>query len=153
MEFILQYISRSFYLYSGRPGEYWFWLLGGSISLGSGVLGGRGWKSIRDLGRIPGARQSVGDRGTPRNWTDPESGHGHRYRWLLEGKKMILRGLSDILWLFFLRIHGHVRMYNKKHIINIVISPVFFKQKTAYEIMPSLVGSEMCIRDRDRPTK
>src|SRR5450756_511713 len=24
-----------------------------------------------------------------------------------------------------------------------------FKQKTAYEIMPSLVGSEMCIRDRD----
>ena len=26
----------------------------------------------------------------------------------------------------------------------------FFKQKTAYEIMPSLVGSEMCIRDRIR---
>ena len=26
----------------------------------------------------------------------------------------------------------------------------FFKQKTAYEIMPSLVGSEMCIRDRER---
>src|SRR5450756_1622071 len=24
----------------------------------------------------------------------------------------------------------------------------FFKQKTAYDIMPSLVGSEMCIRDR-----
>ena len=24
----------------------------------------------------------------------------------------------------------------------------FFKQKTAYEIMPGLVGSEMCIRDR-----
>src|SRR5428012_25490 len=23
----------------------------------------------------------------------------------------------------------------------------FFKQKTAYELMPSLVGSEMCIRD------
>ena len=23
----------------------------------------------------------------------------------------------------------------------------FFKQKTTYEIMPSLVGSEMCIRD------
>ena len=30
----------------------------------------------------------------------------------------------------------------------------FFKQKTAYEIMPSLVGSEMCIRDRhDTVTK
>ena len=28
----------------------------------------------------------------------------------------------------------------------------FFKQKTAYEIMPSLVGSEMCIRDRLAPT-
>src|SRR5450756_3001971 len=27
----------------------------------------------------------------------------------------------------------------------------FFKQKTAYEIMPSLVGSEMCIRDRLYP--
>src|SRR5450756_2711297 len=26
----------------------------------------------------------------------------------------------------------------------------FFKQKTAYDIMPSLVGSEMCIRDRHR---
>src|SRR5450756_380963 len=26
----------------------------------------------------------------------------------------------------------------------------FFKQKTAYEIMPSLVGSEMCIRDRTK---
>src|SRR5450756_2056217 len=26
----------------------------------------------------------------------------------------------------------------------------FFKQKTAYEIMPSLVGSEMCIRDSSR---
>ena len=26
----------------------------------------------------------------------------------------------------------------------------FFKQKTAYEIMPSLVGSEMCIRDRGK---
>eukprot|EP00825_Cyclidium_porcatum_P039636 TRINITY_DN4854_c0_g1_i1.p1 TRINITY_DN4854_c0_g1~~TRINITY_DN4854_c0_g1_i1.p1 ORF type:complete len:288 (+),score=31.68 TRINITY_DN4854_c0_g1_i1:14-877(+) len=26
----------------------------------------------------------------------------------------------------------------------------FFKQKTAYEIMPSLVGSEMCIRDRQK---
>src|SRR5659263_783189 len=27
---------------------------------------------------------------------------------------------------------------------------LLFKQKTAYEIMPSLVGSEMCIRDRRR---
>ena len=26
----------------------------------------------------------------------------------------------------------------------------FFKQKTAYDIMPSLVGSEMCIRDREK---
>src|SRR5665648_1233256 len=26
----------------------------------------------------------------------------------------------------------------------------FFKQKTAYEIMPSLVGSEMCIRDKGK---
>ena len=25
---------------------------------------------------------------------------------------------------------------------------VFFKQKTAYEMLRSLVGSEMCIRDR-----
>ena len=28
-----------------------------------------------------------------------------------------------------------------------LFSTFFFKQKTAYEIMPSLVGSEMCIRD------
>ena len=31
-----------------------------------------------------------------------------------------------------------------------IIKKNFFKQKTAYEIMPSLVGSEMCIRDRPR---
>src|SRR5665648_322477 len=30
----------------------------------------------------------------------------------------------------------------------LVLCFFFFKQKTAYEIMPSLVGSEMCIRDR-----
>ena len=30
---------------------------------------------------------------------------------------------------------------------------IFFKQKTAYEIMPSLVGSEMCIRDRPEPAR
>ena len=29
----------------------------------------------------------------------------------------------------------------------------FFKQKTAYEMLRSLVGSEMCIRDRDGFTK
>ena len=33
------------------------------------------------------------------------------------------------------------------------ISFFFFKQKTAYEIMPSLVGSEMCIRDRQAPSR
>ena len=31
-----------------------------------------------------------------------------------------------------------------------IIKKNFFKQKTAYEIMPSLVGSEMCIRDSYR---
>ena len=29
-----------------------------------------------------------------------------------------------------------------------VVFVVFFKQKTAYEMLRSLVGSEMCIRDR-----
>ena len=29
-----------------------------------------------------------------------------------------------------------------------VIEVVFFRQKTAYEVLRSLVGSEMCIRDR-----
>ena len=29
----------------------------------------------------------------------------------------------------------------------------FVKQKTAYEIASCLVGSEMCIRDRSRPTE
>ena len=32
--------------------------------------------------------------------------------------------------------------------VSVVFFFFFFKQKTAYEIMPSLVGSEMCIRDR-----
>ena len=31
--------------------------------------------------------------------------------------------------------------------------PVCFKQKTAYEMLRSLVGSEMCIRDRVRAEK
>ena len=31
---------------------------------------------------------------------------------------------------------------------NIINSIFFFKQKTAYEMLRSLVGSEMCIRDR-----
>src|SRR5450756_2838922 len=34
-------------------------------------------------------------------------------------------------------------------LVSLVCFFFFFKQKTAYEIMPSLVGSEMCIRDRD----
>ena len=29
-----------------------------------------------------------------------------------------------------------------------IIKKIFFKQKTAYEMLRSLVGSEMCIRDR-----
>src|SRR5450756_1447861 len=35
----------------------------------------------------------------------------------------------------------------KKNFIYFFFFFFFFKQKTAYEIMPSLVGSEMCIRD------
>ena len=31
----------------------------------------------------------------------------------------------------------------------LIICVFFFKQKTAYEMLRSLVGSEMCIRDRD----
>ena len=32
-----------------------------------------------------------------------------------------------------------------------IIKKIFFKQKTAYEIVTRLVGSEMCIRDRYYP--
>ena len=38
-------------------------------------------------------------------------------------------------------------LYEK--VLILVRNAFFFKQKTAYEIMPSLVGSEMCIRDRN----
>ena len=31
-----------------------------------------------------------------------------------------------------------------------IIKKIFFKQKTAYEMLRSLVGSEMCIRDRNQ---
>ena len=34
----------------------------------------------------------------------------------------------------------------------VVMEVVFFKQKTAYEMLRSLVGSEMCIRDSHRRT-
>ena len=37
-------------------------------------------------------------------------------------------------------------------IITFLFIYFFFKQKTAYEIMPSLVGSEMCIRDSSEDT-
>src|SRR5450756_3007847 len=37
-------------------------------------------------------------------------------------------------------------------LVLLVVFFFFFKQKTAYEIMPSLVGSEMCIRDRSMLT-
>ena len=33
---------------------------------------------------------------------------------------------------------------------NVICFFFFFKQKTAYEMLRSLVGSEMCIRDRSR---
>ncbi len=33
----------------------------------------------------------------------------------------------------------------------VYMSFFFFKQKTAYEILYGLVGSEMCIRDSPRP--
>ena len=38
--------------------------------------------------------------------------------------------------------HGCVDLGGRR-----IIKKSFFKQKTAYEIAPSLVGSEMCIRD------
>src|SRR5678816_4881308 len=37
-------------------------------------------------------------------------------------------------------------------VFNIVVF-FFFKQKTAYEMLRSLVGSEMCIRDRTKPSQ
>ena len=39
----------------------------------------------------------------------------------------------------------------KEIIFNFSKFNFFFKQKTAYEIRLSLVGSEMCIRDRNQP--
>jgi len=40
------------------------------------------------------------------------------------------------------------RIFKVLVVICFGLAGLFFKQKTAYEIMPSLVGSEMCIRDR-----
>src|SRR5450756_742652 len=37
--------------------------------------------------------------------------------------------------------------FGESHTSSLFSRFFFFKQKTAYEIMPSLVGSEMCIRD------
>ena len=33
-------------------------------------------------------------------------------------------------------------------VVAVSLKKIFFKQKTAYEMLRSLVGSEMCIRDR-----
>ena len=43
----------------------------------------------------------------------------------------------------------------RRNRLSLVCSEMFFfvKQKTAYDIMPSLVGSEMCIRDRSMSRK
>ena len=57
----------------------------------------------------------------------------------------------------------HVVIYHLSFLVVVVVAAAvlmvdtyfqfFFKQKTAYEIMPSLVGSEMCIRDRYQPLR
>ena len=39
-------------------------------------------------------------------------------------------------------------MYGMDNGRNVIGKIFFFKQKTAYEVLRSLVGSEMCIRDR-----
>ena len=47
----------------------------------------------------------------------------------------------------------HLRHYLRCMLFGVMVLSVFFfffKQKTAYEMLRSLVGSEMCIRDRAR---
>ena len=46
---------------------------------------------------------------------------------------------------------SELRMVDKFSVeVSVLIFFFFFKQKTAYEMLRSLVGSEMCIRDRTK---
>ena len=47
---------------------------------------------------------------------------------------------GDVLYIFV--------VHQPRSVVVFMISFFFFKQKTAYEMLRSLVGSEMCIRDR-----
>jgi len=64
----------------------------------------------------------------------------------------VIRALWELLRLehglmFFLAVLSGA-FISLSDVRSISIEDLIFKQKTAYEIMPSLVGSEMCIRDR-----
>ena len=48
--------------------------------------------------------------------------------------------ISAVSWPKFTILSGHVEEV-------LLLDNFFFKQKTAYEMLRSLVGSEMCIRD------
>jgi len=49
---------------------------------------------------------------------------------------------------FYINVRYNLKAQRVLRTMDIVhVHHFFFKQKTAYEIMPSLVGSEMCIRD------
>ncbi len=43
---------------------------------------------------------------------------------------------------------GNIRRAKGERLREVPNLNFFFKQKTGYEVMPSLVGSEMCMRDR-----
>ena len=72
----------------------------------------------------------------------------------IRGLRIRFFGLNtpDLFWDFgdqFARVESSGDQNLTIFILHVhVFFDFFFKQKTAYEIMPSLVGSEMCIRDR-----
>ena len=61
---------------------------------------------------------------------------------LLEGD------LGIIMWSF--RVLAQIRNLSDDSKVENLHKKFFFKQKTAYEMLRSLVGSEMCIRDRPK---
>ncbi len=54
--------------------------------------------------------------------------------------------------MLFAECYGMLReLHNEWGVVLDVHRLVFFKQKTAYEILSGLVGSEMCLRDGAEP--
>ena len=69
------------------------------------------------------------------------------YYLFVEGKKVVVS--KEVYLAYHSELNKEKYQIRRDRLNNCFFFFFFFKQKTAYEIASCLVGSEMCIRDRD----